>query len=218
MTRLEIQTAQRRVKTMRDREYGQAMELRVLNINSEDEENKKSYMVEGYASTFEPYFMFREDGIDYYEQIDPKAFDDADMSDVVFRVDHVGSVYARTSAGTVNVWVDEHGLGQKTDLSKTQKARELFDDIEAGNYPKMSFAFTVAEGGDRFDRATHTRIINRIAKVYDVSPVSFPANPTTELSVSTRDYFNGVIEAEKAERLEREKFEFHKRKLSILER
>lgn len=197
---------------MRDREYRE-MELRVAERNEADE---KSYMVEGYASTFEPYVMFRDEGIDYYEQIDPKAFDDADMSDVVFRVDHAGSVYARTSAGTVNLWVDEHGLGQRTDLSKTQKARALFDDIEAGNYPKMSFAFTVAEDGDRYDKATHTRVIERIAKVFDVSPVSFPANPTTELSVSTRDYFNGVIEAEKAERLEREKREIQKRRIQIL--
>ena len=189
------------------------MELRVAERNEADE---KSYMVEGYASTFEPYVMFRDEGIDYYEQIDPKAFDDADMSDVVFRVDHAGSVYARTSAGTVNLWVDEHGLGQRTDLSKTQKARALFDDIEAGNYPKMSFAFTVAEDGDRYDKATHTRVIERIAKVFDVSPVSFPANPTTELSVSTRDYFNGVIETEKAERLEREKREIQKRRIQIL--
>ena len=112
---------------MRDREYRE-MELRVAERN---EENEKTYMVEGYASTFEPYVMFREEGVDYYERIDPKAFDDADLSDVVFRVDHTGSVYARTSAGTVNLWVDEHGLGQKTDLSRTQKARELFDDIEA---------------------------------------------------------------------------------------
>ncbi len=197
---------------MRDREYRE-MELRVAERNEADE---KSYMVEGYASTFEPYVMFRYEGIDYYEQIDPKAFDDADMSDVVFRVDHAGSVYARTSAGTVNLWVDEHGLGQRTDLSKTQKARALFDDIEAGNYPKMSFAFTVAEDGDRYDKATHTRVIERIAKVFDVSPVSFPANPTTELNVSTRDYFNGVIEAEKAERLEREKREIQKRRIQIL--
>ena len=136
------------------------------------------------------------------------------MTDVVFRIDHEGPVYARTSAGTVNLWVDEHGLGQKTDLSKTQRARELFDEIEAGNYPKMSFAFRVAD--DEYDKETHTRIIKRIAKVFDVSPVSFPANPTTELSVSTRDYFNGVIEAEKAERLEAEKREIQKKKIRIL--
>ena len=46
--------------------------------------------------------------------------------------------------------------------------------------------------------------------------MSFPANPTTELSVSTRDYFNGVIEAEKAERLEREKREIQKQRIRIL--
>ena len=97
-------------------------------------------------------------------------------------------------------------------MSRTQAARDLFADIEAGNYPKMSFAFTVAE--DHYDKATRTRVIDRIAKVFDVSPVSFPANPTTELSVSTRDYFNGVIEAEKAERLERR--ERQKQKIRIL--
>jgi hypothetical protein len=52
--------------------------------------------------------------------------------------------------------------------------------------------------------------------VFDVSPVSFPANPTTELGVSTRDYFNGVIEAEKAERLERENREHQKQRIRIL--
>ena len=175
-----------------------------------------SHWVEGYASTFEPYVLFRDEetGIDYSEQIMPDAFDGADLSDVVFRVDHEGAVYARTSAGTLKLNTDEHGLGMRADLSKTQRARDIYEDIEAGNYPKMSFAFVVAE--DHFDRATHTRIIDRIAKVFDVSPVSFPANPTTELSVSTRDYFNGVIEVEKAERLEREKREIQKKKLKLL--
>ena len=197
---------------MRDREYRE-MELR-LPFESQAEE--KRYTVEGYASTFEPYVLFEQDGVKYSERIEPTAFDDADMTDVVFRIDHEGAVYARTSAGTVNLWVDEHGLGQRTDLSKTQRAREIFSEIEAGNYPKMSFAFRVADDGDEYDKETHTRIINRIAKVFDVSPVSFPANPTTELSVSTRDYFNGVIETEKAERLEREKREIQKKKIKIL--
>ena len=181
-------------------------EYRTLNIEVEkrSENGEPSYLVRGYASTFEPYILFTdEDGIDYKEVIEPTAFDGADLSDVVFRVDHEGTVYARSSAGTLEVGVDEHGLFDKADLSKTAKARSLFEDIEAGNYPKQSFAFTVAE--DEYDRKTHTRTIKRIAKVFDVSPVSFPANPTTELDVATRDYFNGVIEAERAERLEAEK-------------
>lgn len=191
-----------------NREY-RNMELRL-------QQDESLYSVEGYASTFEPYVLFRDEetGIDYSEQIRPTAFDGADLSDVVFRVDHEGAVYARTSARTLEVNTDEHGLAIRADLSKTQRARELYEDIKAGNYPKMSFAFVVAE--DHFDRATHTRIIDRIAKVFDASPVSFPANPTTELSVSTRDYFNGVIEVEKAERLEREKREIQKKKLKLL--
>ena len=195
-----------------DREY-RNMELRLLQS---EEGQEKNYLVEGYASTYEPYKMYSYEGVDYYERIEPTAFDDADLSDVVFRVDHEGRVYARTSAGSVEVWHDEHGLGQRTDLGRTQRAQELYADIEAGNYPNMSFAFVVAEDGEYFDRATHTRVITRIAKVFDVSPVSFPANPTTSLSVATRDYFNGVIEMEKAERLEEERREKQKQKLRIL--
>jgi HK97 family phage prohead protease len=179
-------------------------------------EEEKRYTVEGYASTFDPYVLLTIDGVDYSERIEPTAFEGADLSDVVFRVDHAGSVYARSSAGTVEVWADEHGLATRANLGKTQKARELFADIEAGNYPQMSFAFVVAEDGDYFDRKTHTRVITRIAKVFDVSPVSFPANPNTELSVSTRDYFDGVIEAEKAERLEREERERKQKQLELL--
>lgn len=193
-----------------DREY-RNMELRIV---PREEGAEPSFFVEGYASTFQPYVLMTIDDIDYSERIEPTAFDDADLSDVVFRVDHEGPVYARTSAGTVQLWTDEHGLGQRTDLGRTQRARELYADIEAGNYPKMSFAFSVAE--DHYDKATHTRVIDRIAKVYDVSPVCFPANPTTELSVSTRAYFDGVIEAEKAERLERERRERLKLKIRIL--
>ena len=192
-----------------DREY-RNMELRIIQPEIEE----KSYKVEGYASTFEPYVLFTRDGVDYSEKIEPTAFDGADMTDVVFRVDHEGPVYARTKAGTVQLDIDEHGLHNITDLSRTQRSRDLFEDIQVGNYPQMSFAFTVAE--DHYDKATHTRIIDRVAKVFDISPVSFPANPGTELSVSTRDYFNGVIEAERAERLEREKRERQIQKIKIL--
>lgn len=191
-----------------DREY-RNMELRLIQ-----EGDEPSFFVEGYASTFEPYKMMERDGVDYFERIAPTAFEGADMSDVVFRVDHEGPVYARTSAGSVEVWTDEHGLAQRTDLGRTQRGKDLFYDIAAGNYPKMSFAFSVAE--DHFDKATHTRIIDRIKKVFDVSPVSFPANPGTELCVSTRAYFDGVIEMEQAERLEAEKREQQKHRIKIL--
>lgn len=167
-----------------------------------EEGDKPSYRVDGYAATFAPYKMYTFDGVDYFERIQPTAFQDADMSDVVFRVDHKGRVYARTSNGTVEVYVDDHGLGHHTDLSRTASGRELFEEIKAGNYTKMSFCFRVAPGGDHYEPETHTRVIDKIEKVYDVSPVAFPASPNTELNVSARSYFDGVIKAaQEAERL-----------------
>ncbi len=193
-----------------DREY------RTLNLEVEtrNEDGEPSYLVRGYASTFEPYVLWTtEEGIDIKEVIDPEAFKDADLSDVVFRVDHEGAVYARSSAGTLEIGVDEHGLYDKADLSKTARARELFEEIAAGNYPKQSFAFIVAE--DAWDKKTHTRTIKKIAKVFDVSPVSFPANPTTELDIATRAFIDGVIDEEIAERLESEKREKAKKALEL---
>lgn len=177
-----------------DREY------RVL---SKFELNQDNYKVEGYASTFEPYPLMEIDGETYSERIDRHAFDEADMSDVVFLRDHQGRVLARTKNGSIELDIDEHGLHQVTNLGLTGASKEMYEDIETGNYQQMSFSFVVAE--DHFDKDTKTRVVDRIKKVYDISAVSFPCNPGTEIGISYRDYFNGVIEAEKAERLEAEK-------------
>lgn len=188
--------------------------LMELRIADQVEGEEKNYIVEGYASTFEPYTLMTIDGVDWKERIDEHAFDDADMSDVVFRVDHEGRVYARSSAGTIKLGTDKHGLWNRTDLGKTRRGHELYEDIAAGNYPQMSFAFTVAE--DHIERDTNTRVIDRIAKVFDVSPVSFPANPGTSLSVSTRARINGEIEARAAERRLQEEREEQIKRIKIL--
>ena len=185
-----------------------------MRIAEQVEGEEKNYRVEGYASTFEPYTLMTIDGVDWNERIDEHAFDEADMSDVVFRVDHEGPVYARSSAGSIELGTDEHGLWNKADLSRTRRGRELYEDIAAGNYSQMSFAFTVAE--DHIERDTNTRVIDRIAKVFDVSPVSFPANPGTSLSVSTRARIDGEIEARAAERRLQEEREEQIKRIKIL--
>lgn len=186
------------MKTNREyRNFAENIELRT--------EGEDSYIVEGYASTFDPYVLFEMDGEKFSERVDPEAFKDADMSDVVFRIDHEGAVFARTSNNTIQLYPDDHGLHVRADLSRTAKARGIFEDIREGMYPQMSFAFVVEDDGDAYERDTKTRVIYRIKKLYDVSPVSHPANPGTEIGVSMRDYFHGEMEKEKAERLERER-------------
>ena len=191
----------------KDREYRNAGTFEALD----------DYIVEGYASTFDPYEMYEYEGVKYYERIDRNAFDGADMSDVVFLRDHTGRVLARSRNGMVELSVDDHGLKQRTNLGLTEASREMYEDIKVGNYYKMSFSFVVAPDGDEYDKETHTRIIKRIKKLYDVSAVSFPANPGTDIGISARDYFNGVIEMEKAERLEaeRRKLDIEKLKLKL---
>lgn len=158
---------------------------------------ESEYYVEGYASTFnDPYVLFEDyNGTKYTEVISPDAFRDADMSDVIMQFDHEGRVYARQSNGTLIVEPDEHGLFVAADLSRSQGARDLYEEIQAGLVTRMSWAFTVA--ADEYDRETHTTTITRVKKVYDVSAVSLPADPNTE--ISARNLLNGAIEQSRRE-------------------
>lgn len=172
-----------------DRQYRSAVEF----VPGNDE-----YIVEGYATTFnDPYVMYSYEGVDYKESIDRRALDGADMTDVIMQYDHQGKVYARMSNGTLTLTPDERGLKIRADLSKSAGARSLYEEIKEGLITKMSWAFTIDE--EEYDRVNHERKIMRIKKVYDVSAVSIPANPGTD--ISARSYFDGEIEKEKQELL-----------------
>lgn len=198
-----------------NREY---RKMPMVQIRKKEGSEESSFLVEGYASTFEEYVLFEDDGIQYKERILPEAFDGTDFSDVVFLKDHEGTVFARTKNGTLQLSVDENGLLTKTDLSKTSASRQMYEEIEAEMYTQMSFAFVVDD--DEYNTKEHLRTIRHISKLYDVSAVSFPANPTTDISVATRSRFDGFIEQEKAERLAREeemrKLELAKMKLKTI--
>ena len=171
-----------------------------LQIPTSEKRIDSDYYVEGFATTFnKPYLLYELDGVKYYEEIDRHALDEADLSDVIMQYDHQGKVLARLSNGTLGLEPTEKGLFIYADLSKSQAAKELYEEIKNGLVTKMSWAFTVAE--DEYDRETRTRTITKIKKVYDVSAVSIPANGDTE--ISARSYVDGVIERERREALER---------------
>lgn len=192
-----------------EREYRKAVELRIAPNEGED----KSYMVEGYATTFnDAYELWREPGYIVKERVDPQAFNETDMADVVFQIDHCGRVYARTSNSLLKLVADSHGLKTSADLGKTSSARSVFEDIEAGNYHQMSFAFTVKKDSydeEELDDGTVvvTRNILKVGKLYDVSAVSFPANPNTDISARSKDLIDGEIKRFEAERLHAKEIE-----------
>ena len=134
--------------------------------------------VTGYATTFDTYELLKDDEVTLYERIERDAFDDADMTDVIFLRDHEGRVLARTKNDSLALETDDHGLHIRANLGLTGASREMLEDIRAGLYTQMSFAFTVAE--DRIDWESDTRavrVITRLKKLFDVSAVAFPANP-----------------------------------------
>lgn len=175
------------------------------------EEDEQSYIVEGYATTFnDPYIMYEFDGVKYKEEIDRDALLDADMSDVIFLYNHEGMVYARQANGTLQLSTNDKGLYIRADLSSTEASRQMFESIKAGLVTQMSWAFTIAE--EEYDEKKHLRSIRKVNKVYDVSAVSIPANPNTD--ISARSYWDGVIEEERRSERERaEKVERIKNKL-----
>lgn len=188
-----------------------------LTVLQAEEAQQEDMIVRGYASTFnKPYTLFEFEGERYMEQVDPAAFNSADMSDVIFQYNHEGRVFARQSNGTLRVAPDDHGLAIEADLGGTEIGRGLYEEIKGGYTDKMSFGFRVnadrwedrvADNGDTI----HLRTITEIGKVYDVSAVSIPANDAT--SISVRNLSDGVIAKIQAERLEQ--LELEKRKLLL---
>lgn len=188
-----------------------------------DEDGEK--VVEGYASTFnQPYELWKYGNYRVMEQIDPHAFDEADMADVIMQYNHEGRVFARTGNGTLTLRTDDVGLRIRADLGGTELGRQVYDEIKGGYTDKMSFGFRVAEDKreetENYDTGEIVimRTITKISKVYDVSAVSLPANDAT--SISARTYGEGVI-AEVAEEIrereaERERRERQKQKIRIM--
>ena len=192
-----------------------------------EEDGEKT--VTGYATTFnQPYELYRDAyGGNVYivkEQVDPAAFENTDMSDVIMQYNHEGRVFARVTNGTLELDPDEHGLHIRANLGGTEIGRQLFEEIEGGYTTKMSFGFRV--GKDKREQTeerdeetgavtvTVLRTILEFSKLYDVSAVSLPANDAT--SISARNYGEGVIAEIKQELLAREARERQKRKIRLL--
>lgn len=186
-------------KLSQGREYRNLV-LQVRSLENEDDD----YTVEGYATTFnQPYELYRF-GDDYIvnEQVDRRAFENCDMSDVIFQYNHEGRVYARTRNGTLKLESDLHGLKVIANLGGTEEGKKLYEEIKGGYTDRMSFGFIVKSQEvlrkEEGDTVIVTRTITEISKLYDVSAVSIPANDMTE--ISARDYANGVIDVIKSER------------------
>lgn len=197
------------VKT-NEREYRNLDSIGITDID-------EGKYVTGYACTFnQPYLLYQTGEYRVFEQIDPAAFSETEMNDVIMQYDHNGRVFARTKNGTLVLRTDDHGLQIRADLGGTEIGRQLYEEIRGGYTDKMSFGFTVAEDvtketEEEDGKRTILRTITKVRKLYDVSAVSLPANDATE--ISARSLSEGVIAKAEEERLVHEE---RKRKIEAI--
>ena len=138
----------------------------------------------GHAAVFN---SLSEDFGGWRERIAPGAFDGViDSPDIYALWNHLPEfIIAATADGSLRLSQDNTGLLSEMDPMDTQTIRDLVvTPIQQGKVRKMSFAFDIPVGGDEWtiEEGTDIRNIKRVGRLYDVSPVTYPAYPGTDIS------------------------------------
>jgi uncharacterized protein len=132
----------------------------------------------------------------FRERIRPGAFGASLAADDVRALfNHDPNVIlGRNRAGTLRLAEDERGLGIEIDPPDTQAARDLMVSIARGDVSQMSFGFSVAAGGQVWEKDARGGVLRTLTAVrlFDVSPVVFPAYPDTGVAVRALGAWQGV--------------------------
>lgn len=136
-------------------------------------------MLSGYAAVFnslsQVIWGFRE-------KIAPGAFADTLADDVRALWNHdTGIVLGRTKSGTLRLHEDDTGL--RIEIDPPDSASAQVESVKRGDVDQMSFGFKVLEDGwDQDDEGMIIRTLRKI-KLFEVSPVTFPAYTATSVGV-----------------------------------
>lgn len=198
---------------------------------------KKTPTIRGYAAKFNTLseaMPIKEDGqvVAYFrEQLLPGCFASAiPVSDVRSLFNHDPNlIMGRTVAGTLRIAEDETGLAFENDPPDTTYSRDLQISMQRGDVSQCSFGFNVAEGGDTWAKDSSSpgnfiRSINRISRLYDASPVTYPAYVDTNCAVRSglaqirnEEAAEAKIIADKAEEERNLQMYFKKKELELFE-
>lgn len=172
-------------------------EVRSLSTDS------TSLRIGGYAAQFNK----EATGLSFREVIAPGAFKRTlDSDEPVFLLinhDTDNLPLASTQSGTMSLREDETGLWMEADLDPNNpRAQELASAVSRGDVNKMSFAFTIAPGGDTREDGLRTL---QDLNLFEVSVVTWPAYDSTTVGMRTAS----------AEDAEQEALELRKRMLEL---
>lgn len=164
------------------------VEYRALNVG---EVGSSDGRITGLAAPFDSPTMIGDPSYGFRESFAPGAFTKTlAESDVVFLYNHNTDMpIARKSAGTLSLQQSERGLEYEAQPADTSYARDLAENIRAGNIQGNSFGF-MAVKEDWLDDAGNpancwdgTQRVVREAKLFEVSACTFPAYGDTDISM-----------------------------------
>jgi uncharacterized protein len=146
-------------------------------VEERNNNDNDTLLFTGYASVFDKPYGVRDSRGQYNETIKPGAFKKTlqEQDDVRFLVNHDGIPLARTSSGTLQLEEDDYGLFVRAELDPSNPTvAEVASAMKRGDLNEMSFAFAAIK--DNFDQSGENREVNE-ARLFDVSVVTYPANP-----------------------------------------
>jgi HK97 family phage prohead protease len=168
-----------------------------MKVEKRAEGDAESFVVEGYAALFnaptEISGWFRE-------EILPGAFDDVLTDDVRALFNHdPNQILARTTSKTLEIGVDEKGLWYRFTIPERSFAKDLADAIASGDVSQSSFAFRAKETNWVYIKdELETRQIVKVERLYDVSPVTYPAYADTTVAQRSHDAYMNEIQVRDA--------------------
>lgn len=139
-------------------------------------------LLKGYASVYGN--ESRLIGGFFTEIIEPGAFDGVpEYSDMRVLLNHdKNQLLARQKSGTLRAWSDSTGLAFEFSLPESRN--DILELIQRGDLQDLSFAFTVAEGGDTWEEredGTYLRRVQKVSGLYDITLATYPAYEKTIL-------------------------------------
>lgn len=161
-----------------------------IELRKDDDAESDKMIIEGYAAVFDSETLIGSPEWGFYESIDKKAFDGANMKDVPLKYNHSDAVpiLARTRNKSLELTVDDKGLFIHAELLDTTDSVDMYKRIKAGLIDKMSFAFTVRdETVTDIDKQNPHRKILRFDRIFDVSVVDTPAYDDTSIYARSRE-------------------------------
>lgn len=159
-------------------------EKRFLDSDFEVRSENDNTVIEGYAARFDDETVIAGQ---FAERVARGAFEGTDMSNTVALFNHDWNMpLARVGKG-LELSVDEVGLRYRFELGEQSYAKDLAENIRMGNVSTSSFGFTVSD--DEWERrdGMNLRTINSVGTLFDVSPTTQGAYPTTEVAIRSME-------------------------------